>query len=115
MHISREHLVDLQKTIEEIFTDSSYAGIVVTHGTDSLEETSYFLDLTIRDERPVVVTGSQRAPEEMGTDAFINIRHAIHTASESLLRGAGTVVVFNERIFAARYVKKSPCIQYPRI
>lgn len=106
MHISREHLVDLQKTIEEIFTDSSYAGIVVTHGTDSLEETSYFLDLTIRDERPVVVTGSQRAPEEMETDAFINIRHAIHTASESLLRGAGTVVVFNERIFAARYVKK---------
>ncbi|EUJ32921.1 hypothetical protein MFLO_04845 [Listeria floridensis FSL S10-1187] len=106
MHITREHLIDLQQLIMKIFEDASYDGVVVTHGTDSLEETSYFLDLAVTDERPVVLTGSQRGPEEMGTDAYINIRHAIHTASAPLLRNAGTVVVFNERIFAARYVKK---------
>lgn len=59
----------------------------------------------VTDARPIVVTGSQRAPEEPGTDAYVNIRHAIYTACEINLRQAGTVVVFNERIFAARYVK----------
>lgn len=106
MHITKENLVELSQLIMNIFEDESYDGVVVTHGTDSLEETSYFLDLTITDNRPVVVTGSQRGPEEMGTDSYINIRHAVYAASEPLLQNAGTVVVFNERIFAARYVKK---------
>ncbi|WP_088825454.1 asparaginase [Listeria goaensis] len=106
MHITKENLAELAKLVMKIFEDESYDGVVVTHGTDSLEETSYFLDLAVTDERPVVLTGSQRGPEEMGTDSYINIRHAVYTASEPLLQNAGTVVVFNERIFAARYVKK---------
>ncbi|WP_099222274.1 asparaginase [Listeria costaricensis] len=106
MHITMEDLIALKQLIEAIYMDETYDGVVVTHGTDSLEETAYFLDLAITDRRPVVVTGSQRGPEEMGTDAYINIRHAIYTACEKQLQDAGTVVVFNERIFAARYVKK---------
>ncbi|MEH6939883.1 asparaginase [Bacillus sp. JJ664] len=106
MHISFNHWILLQQKIEEYFNDESVDGIVVTHGTDTLEETAYFLDLTIDDERPVVITGSQRSPGELGTDAFINLRHAIYTASDDASKNIGTVVVFNERIFTAKYVKK---------
>ncbi|MGR3207141.1 asparaginase [Bacillus glycinifermentans] len=106
MHITFHDLLKLKSTIEKAFEDETYDGAVVTHGTDSLEETAYFLDLTITDDRPVVVTGSQRPPEEQGSDAYTNIRHAVYTACNQDIKGAGTVVVFNERIFNARYVKK---------
>ncbi|WP_102027177.1 asparaginase [Salirhabdus sp. Marseille-P4669] len=106
MHITFDDLVYLKERIEHYFQDSTVNGIVVTHGTDTMEETAYFLDLTIRDERPVVVTGSQRSPNDLGSDVFINLRHAIYSAICDDLKNAGTVVVFNERIFTARYVKK---------
>jgi L-asparaginase len=106
IHITFDDLFLLKKKIEDYFKDDEVSGVVVTHGTDTMEETSYFLDLTIQDPRPVVVTGSQRSPEDLGSDVFINLRHAIYCACSHDLRDAGTVVVFNERIFAARYVKK---------
>ncbi len=106
IHITFEDLVFLKDKIEEYFKDETVSGVVVTHGTDTMEETAYFLDLTINDPRPVVVTGSQRSPEELGSDVYINMRHAIYSACSNDLLNAGTVVVFNERIFAARYVKK---------
>ncbi|WMJ18883.1 asparaginase [Geobacillus kaustophilus] len=106
MHLTFSHWLELKKRIEAHFTDPSVDGIVVTHGTDALEETAYFLDLTIDDPRTIVVTGSQRAPSDLGSDVYINIRHAIYAACAESLRGAGAVVVFNERIFAAKYVKK---------
>lgn len=106
IHITFEDLVVLKNKIEEYFKDNEVSGVVVTHGTDTMEETAYFLDLTINDHRPVVVTGSQRSPEDLGSDVYINLRHAIYAACSSDLHDAGAVVVFNERIFAARYVKK---------
>ncbi|QHC04585.1 asparaginase [Anoxybacillus sp. PDR2] len=106
MHMTFSNLVHLKERIEYYFQDRSVDGVVVTHGTDTLEETAYFLDLTIVDERTVVVTGSQRSPVDLGSDVYINIRHAIYAACANELRGAGTVVVFNERIFPAKYVKK---------
>lgn len=106
IHITFNDLIFLKNKIETYFLDKDVAGVVVTHGTDTMEETAYFLDLTIRDKRPVVVTGSQRSPEDLGSDVYINLRHAIFSACAEDLIGAGTVVVFNERIFAARYVKK---------
>ncbi|MEH7303546.1 asparaginase [Neobacillus drentensis] len=106
IHITFEDLILLKNKIEDYFKDDEVSGVVVTHGTDTMEETSYFLDLTIKDSRPVVVTGSQRSPEDIGSDVYINLRHAIYCACSHDLRDAGTVVVFNERIFAARYVKK---------
>ncbi|MEH7075624.1 asparaginase [Neobacillus drentensis] len=106
IHITFDDLILLKNKIEDYFKDDDVSGVVVTHGTDTMEETSYFLDLTIKDSRTVVVTGSQRSPEELGSDVFINLRHAIYCACSPDLRNAGTVVVFNERIFAARYVKK---------
>lgn len=106
IHITFDDLVTLKNKIENYFRDDTISGVVVTHGTDTLEETAYFLDLTVKDDRPIVVTGSQRSPEELGSDVYINLRHAIYSACCGDLKGVGTVVVFNERIFAARYVKK---------
>ncbi|MBU9723977.1 MULTISPECIES: asparaginase [Bacillaceae] len=106
MHISFSDLDVIRQKIEELFSQDSVSGVVVTHGTDTLEETAYFLDLTIADKRPVVVTGSQRSSEQLGSDAFINLRHAIYSACDAQLHHCGTVVIFNERVFAARYVKK---------
>jgi L-asparaginase len=106
IHITFEDLVVLKNKIEDYFIDETVSGVVVTHGTDTMEETAYFLDLTIKDSRTVVVTGSQRSPEDLGSDVYTNLRHAIYSACSEDLRGSGTVVVFNERIFAARYVKK---------
>ncbi|MCM3766541.1 asparaginase [Neobacillus niacini] len=106
IHITFEDLVVLKSKIEHYYKDDTVCGVVVTHGTDTMEETAYFLDLTIKDSRPVVVTGSQRSPEDLGSDVYINLRHAIYSACSRDLHDAGTVVVFNERIFAARYVKK---------
>ncbi|MED3624875.1 asparaginase [Neobacillus thermocopriae] len=106
IHITFDDLLILKKKIEDYFQDETVSGVVITHGTDTMEETAYFLDLTINDARPVVVTGSQRSPEDLGSDVYINLRHAIYSACSKDLHHAGTVVVFNERIFAARYVKK---------
>ncbi|MDN4527362.1 asparaginase [Fictibacillus fluitans] len=106
MHMTFDHLKVLKEAIDNLYGDDQYDGVVVTHGTDSIEETAYFLDLTVADERTVVVTGSQRSPGETGSDSYTNMRHAIYTACDPDLKGSGTVVVFNERIFSARYVKK---------
>ncbi|WNF38961.1 asparaginase [Bacillaceae bacterium IKA-2] len=106
MHINFDDLILLKSEIENIFADKTINGVVVTHGTDTLEETAYFLDLVIEDARPVVVTGSQRSPDQIGSDSHINLRHAIYTACDAQLLNVGTVVVFNDRIFASKYVKK---------
>ncbi|MTH52200.1 asparaginase [Bacillus mangrovi] len=106
MHITVEKMCSLKEVIEKEFLDPAVSGIVVTHGTDSLEETSYFLDLTIEDKRPVVITGSQRAPHDVGTDVYSNLRNSIYAAADDALAEAGAVVVFNERIYSAKYVKK---------
>ncbi|ADU30105.1 asparaginase [Evansella cellulosilytica] len=106
MHLTFEDLDKIRVKINELFETNSVDGVVVTHGTDSLEETAYYLDLTIDNTNPIVVTGSQRSPEELGSDAFINLRHAIYSACDEQLLDVGTIVVFNERVFAAQYVKK---------
>jgi len=101
-----DHLIQLKEKIEKVFENQEVAGVVVTHGTDTLEETTYFLDLTIGDERPVVVTGAQRSPATIGTDAFSNLRQAIILAASDEARNLGAVALFNEKILPARYVKK---------
>ncbi|NJP38167.1 asparaginase [Alkalicoccus luteus] len=99
-------LSDIDLLREQIQEDGWSDGFVVTHGTDTLEESAYYFDLTYNGDRPVVFTGSQRSPDQLGSDAFINLRHAVYTAASSQVSGIGTVVVFNERIFSAEYVKK---------
>ncbi|PKR78867.1 asparaginase [Halalkalibacillus sediminis] len=106
VHLTANDWLKLKDKIETYFEDETVDGIVVTHGTDTIEETAYFLDLTISDSRPVIVTGSQRSIADLGSDVYVNLRHAIYSACSEDLMDVGTAVVFNERIFAAKYVKK---------
>jgi L-asparaginase len=106
MHIDFEAMLKIREAILTELEDDEVSGVVVTHGTDSLEETSYFLDLTIDDHRPIVVTGSQRSPQDVGADVYSNLRNSIYVAVDNILNDAGVVVVFNERIYSAKYVKK---------
>lgn len=104
--MSFDRLTHLREEILRTLGDESVVGVVVTHGTDTLEETAYFLHLTIGGGRPVVLTGSQRTPTELGTDSFTNIRHAVLVAASPACRDMGALVLFNEEIFAARHVRK---------
>ncbi|WP_274309692.1 asparaginase [Solibacillus daqui] len=106
MHMTFENLNHLNATIQKLFQDKTVSGIVVTHGTDSLEETAYFLELTIDDERPIIVTGSQKAPGDIGTDVYSNLRNSLLVATSDEAKNIGTCVVFNEKIIHSKYVKK---------
>lgn len=106
MHMTFENLNLLNQTIKNVFNDQSVSGIVITHGTDSLEETAYFLELTIHDERPIIVTGSQKSPGDIGTDVYSNLRNSLLVASNEEAKNIGVCVVFNEKIIHSKYVKK---------
>ena len=86
-------------------------GIVITHGTASLEETAYFLHLTVKSDLPVVVVGSQRPSSGFGTDAGSNLLAAVRTAASSEARGLGVVTVLNEEIQCARDVTKGSTLR----
>ncbi len=86
-------------------------GIVVTHGTATLEETAYFLSLTAKTDRPVVVIGAQRPATGFATDAGSNLLAAVRTAGSSEAHGLGVLVVLNEEIQAAREVTKTSTLR----
>jgi len=82
-------------------------GVVITHGTDTIEETAFFLDLTVPDDAPVVVTGAMRHPHSAGPDGPANLYAAIRVALSPAARGLGTLVVMSDEIHGARFVRKS--------
>ena len=83
------------------------AGIVITHGTDTLEETAYFLNLTVKSERPVVIVGSMRAADEVSADGPSNLINAVRVAISEQAVSQGVLVVLNEDITSARDVWKT--------
>jgi L-asparaginase len=98
----------LSERIDAIFSaDAKVAGIVVTHGTSTLEETAYFLHLTVRHDRPVVLVGSQRPSTAISADGPLNLLNAVRTAAAPQARGKGVLVVMNDEINGARDVTKS--------
>ncbi|MGE0719742.1 MAG: asparaginase [Alphaproteobacteria bacterium] len=86
-------------------------GIVVTHGTATLEETAYFLHLTLKLDIPVVLVGAQRPASALGTDAGPNLLNAVRTAGSPVARGLGVLVVLNDEIHAAREVTKTSTLR----
>jgi L-asparaginase type II len=102
------HWLRLAKRINQIFQqDSNVAGVVITHGTDTLEETAFFLNLTVRDSRPVVVVGSMRTSSEISADGPANLLNGVRVAVSAQAVGKGVLVVLNEDIAAARDVWKT--------
>ncbi|WP_245811772.1 asparaginase [Actinophytocola xinjiangensis] len=82
-------------------------GVVITHGTDTIEETAFFLDLTVGTDAPVVVTGAMRHPEAAGADGPANLYAAVRVATAPAARGLGALVVMSDEIHGARFVRKS--------
>ena len=87
--------------------DDDVAGVVMTHGTATLEETAYFLHLTVKSPKPLVITGSMRPASALGTDADINLLDAIRIAACPDAVGKGVLTVLNNQIHSARDVSKS--------
>ena len=103
---------ELAEKVHEVDQNSdAIDGIVITHGTASLEETAYFLHLTVKTDLPVVVIGSQRPSSGFGTDAGSNLLAAVRTAASSEARGLGVVTLLNEEIQCARDVTKGSTLR----
>jgi len=105
--ITTADLLQLRKLCIELSQREDVAGLVVSQGTDTLEDTAYFLDTSLAlADTAVVVTGAQRVPYAPGSDAGPNLRDALKVAGTPQARGAGALVVFNEEIHAANSVRK---------
>ena len=106
-NITPDHWLQLARRINAVLEKrADLAGIVITHGTDRLEETAFFLHLTVRSEKPVVVVGAQRPPTGISPDGPINLLSAIRVAVSEEARGKGAMVVMDQRIISARDVQK---------
>ncbi len=110
--ISLDQWLQLARRLNELFAnDPDLAGIVVTSGTDTLEELAYFLDLTVRDARPVVVVGSMRNPSTLGYEGAANLLEGFRVAADPASRNKGVLVVLNDEINAAREVTKTDALR----
>lgn len=101
-----EKMLIIKKRIEKAF-DEKIDGVVITHGTDTLEETAYFLDITLENKIPIVLTGAMRSSNEIGTDGLYNFVSAVWTACSEESQGKGVLVVMNDEIHMAKYVTKT--------
>lgn len=106
-HMTIQHVKQLKDIILEAVTNKYYDGFVITHGTDTLEETAFLLDLILGIEQPVVITGAMRSSNEIGSDELYNYISAIRVASDEKARHKGVMVVFNDEIHTARNVTKT--------
>ena len=97
----------LAEKIHEVSGGDAFEGIVVTHGTASLEETAYFLHLTLKTALPVVLVGAQRPPTGLSSDAGANLLNAVRLAGASSVRGLGVFVLLNDEVQSARDVTKT--------
>lgn len=104
-HIKPGHMLALYHKIRD--TAGLYDGIVITHGTDTLEETAYFLDTMAVPQIPIVLTGAMRSSNELGSDGIYNYLSALRVASHNKAADKGVLVVMNDEIHAAKYVTKT--------
>ena len=104
-HIKPKHMLALYQKIKE--EADRYDGFVITHGTDTLEETAYFLDTMEVPHKPIVLTGAMRSSNELGSDGVYNYLSALRVASDDKAADKGVLVVMNDEIHAAKYVTKT--------
>ncbi len=104
-HIQIDHMMMIYNKIRE--EASHFDGFVITHGTDTLEETAYFLDTMSIPQMPIVMTGAMRSSNELGSDGIYNYRTALRVAADEKSADKGVLVVMNDEIHAAKYVTKT--------
>nr|WP_229429097.1 type II asparaginase [Massilia sp. ST3] len=106
-NMGNEHWLQLAKRVNVLLAQPNVDGIVVTHGTDTLEETAYFLNLVVKSKKPVVMVGSMRPSTALSADGPINLYNAVSLAGSQAAIGKGVLVAMNDQIHAARDVTKS--------
>lgn len=110
--LTLQQYLALSRRITALYRDDpTLAGIVVTSGTDTLEELAYFLHLTVQDDRPVVVVGSMRNPSTLGYEGAANLLAGFRVAADPASRGLGTLVVLNDQINSAREATKTDALR----
>jgi L-asparaginase len=110
--LTLDQWLGIAKRLNELLTtDPEIAGLVVTSGTDTLEELAYFLNLTVRSEKPVVVVGSMRNPSTLGYEGAANLLEGFRVAASPDARGKGVLVVLNDEINAAREATKTDALR----
>ncbi|HEU5435632.1 MAG TPA: type II asparaginase [Telluria sp.] len=105
-NMSNEHWLVLAKRVNALLAQPNVDGIVITHGTDTLEETAYFLDLVVKSRKPVVLVGAMRPSTALSADGPINLYNAVLLAASRDAAGKGVLVAMNDQIHAARDVTK---------
>ena len=106
-HFTLETLWGIRQAVAAAVARAEIDGVVVTHGTDVLEETAMLLDLTVDSPKPVVLTGAMRTATQVGYDGFSNLAAAVRVAATPDARDLGALVVLNDEVHAARFVTKS--------
>lgn len=106
-HMTPEKMLNLRNYINNILSDDTISGVVITHGTDSLEETAYFLDLTLDTPKPVIVTGAMRSSDELGYDGPSNLAGAVCTAISDEAYNKGVLVVLSNEVLLASEATKT--------
>lgn len=106
-HITPKEMLLIKNRIEKAIANHEADAVVITHGTDTLEETAYFLDLTLKTSIPIIVTGAMRSINEIGSDGLYNFQSAIWVALSDEAKEKGVLVVMNDEIHTARYVTKT--------
>lgn len=105
--MSNEVWLKLAKRVNELLKRDDVDGVVITHGTDTMEATAYFLDLTVKSKKPIVFVGSMRSGSSMSPDGPLNLYNAVSVATSEDSANKGVVVVMNDEIHAAREVTKT--------
>ncbi len=106
-NMSNEHWLTLAKRVNALLAQPNVDGIVITHGTDTLEETAYFLDLVVKSRKPVVLVGAMRPSTALSADGPINLYNSVLLAASPEAVGKGVLVAMNDQIQAARDVTKT--------
>ena len=106
-NMTDEILLKLAKRCNELLADPKVKGIVITHGTDTLEETAYFLNLVVKSDKPVVLVGSMRPATAMSADGPINLVNAVALAADKDAKSKGVMVLMNDQISSAFGVTKT--------
>lgn len=100
-------LLMIARRVQAVLQESDVDGVVLTHGTDTLEETAYFLNLTLKSSKPIVIVGAMRPATALSADGPLNLHSAFRLATCPDAYGKGVLVLLNERIMAARYATKT--------